>query len=133
MNATVDVVDLSALMAESRPIAQLYTDSGTAVDRGASHLDRQPGCSKLLQFRNRGATVRNLDIPGTIAARSIKPQARRYVIVAEIFRSAVLREYDRVKQPSLIASLEIVLKPTDILDELEQSPVIYKYMKLPNI
>jgi hypothetical protein len=133
MNATVDVVDLTALMPESRPLAQLYTDSGTAVDRGAGNLDRQPGCSKLLQFRNRGATVKNLDIPGTIAARSRKPYARRYVIVAENFRSAVLREYDRVKQPSLIASLQIVLKPTDILDELEQSPVSYKYMKRPNI
>lgn len=73
MDATVDVVDLSALMPESRPIAQLYADSGTAVDRGADHLDRQPGCSKILQFRHRGATVRNLDIPDTIAARSIKP------------------------------------------------------------
>jgi hypothetical protein len=65
--------------------------------------------------------------------RSIKPYARRYVIVAENFRDAVIGEYDRVKQPSLIASLEIVLKPTDILNELEPSPVIYKYMKHPNI
>ena len=73
MNATVDVVHLSGLMPESRPLAQLYTDSGTAVDRGADHLERQPGFSKLLQFRNRGATVKNLDIPGTISARSIKP------------------------------------------------------------
>lgn len=74
MDATVDVVDLTALMPGFRPLAQLYTDSGTAVaDRGAGHLERQPGCSKLLQFRNRGATVRNLDIPDTIAARSIKP------------------------------------------------------------
>lgn len=133
MNATLDVVHLTALIPESSPIAQLYTDSGTAVDRGAGHLDRQPGFSKLLEFRNRGGTVKDLDIPDTIAARSIKPQARRYVIVAENFRDAVLREYDRVKQPSLIASLQIVLKPTDILDELEQSPVIYKYMKHPNI
>ena len=132
MKATVDVVHLSALMPESRPISQLYTDSGTAVARGPGHLERQPGFSKHLQFRNRGATVKNLDILGTISARSIKPYARRYVIVAENFRSAVLREYDRVKQPSLIASLKIVLKPTDILDELEQSPVIYKYMKRPN-
>ena len=100
MNATLDVVDLSALMPQSRPIAQLYTDSGTAVDRGADYLDRQPGLTKLLQFRNRGATVKNLDILDTIAARSIKPYARRYVMVAENFRSAVLREYDRVKQPS---------------------------------
>ncbi len=133
MNATLDVVDLTALMPGSRPTAQLYTDSGTAVDRGAGHLERQPGFSKLLQFRNRGATVKNLDIPGTISARSIKPQVRRYVIVAENFREAVLREYDRVKQPSLIASLQIVLKSTDILDELEQSPVVYKDMKRPNI
>ena len=133
MKATVDVVDWTALMPESPPLAQLYTDSGTAVDRGAGHIERQPGCSKLLQFRNWGATVKNLDIPDTIAARSIKPYARRYVIVAENFRDAVLREYDRVKQPSLIASLQIVLKPTDILDELAQSPAIYKYMKRPNI
>ena len=74
MDATVDVVDLTALMPGFRPLAQLYTDSGTAVGaRGAGHLERQPGFSKLLQFRNRGATVKNLDIPGTIAARSIKP------------------------------------------------------------
>ncbi|MEG3956465.1 hypothetical protein [Microcoleus sp. herbarium2] len=125
MNATLDVVDLSALMPGSRPAAQFYTASGTAVDRGAGHLERQPGFSKLLLFRNRGGTVKNLDIPGTISARSIKLYARRYVIVAENFRDAVIREYDRVKQPSLIASLQIVFKPTDILDELEQSPVIY--------
>jgi hypothetical protein len=72
MNATLDVVHLTALMPESRSIGQLYTDSGTAVDRGAGHLERQPGFSKLLQFRNRGATVKNLDIPSTISARSIK-------------------------------------------------------------
>jgi hypothetical protein len=120
-------------MLESRPIAPLYTDSGTAVDRDPGHLERQPGFSKLLQFRNRGATVKNLDILGTFSARSIKPYARRYVIVAENFGEAILREYDRVKQPSLIASLQIVLKPTDILDGLEHSPVIYKYMKRPNI
>ena len=74
-DATVDVVHLSALMPESRPIAQLYTDSGTAVDQGAGHLERESGFSKLLQFRNRGATVKNLDILGTISARSIKPYA----------------------------------------------------------
>ncbi|MEG4959793.1 MULTISPECIES: hypothetical protein [unclassified Microcoleus] len=91
MDATVDVVDLTALMPGSDAIAQSYTDSGRAVDRGARHLDRQPGCSKLLQFRNRRATVKNLDIPGTIAARIIKPYARSYVFVAEIFRGAVLR------------------------------------------
>jgi len=74
MNATLDVVDLSALMPGSRPLGQLYTDSaGTAVDPGAGHLERQPGFSKLLLFRNRGATVKNLDILGTISARSIKP------------------------------------------------------------
>jgi hypothetical protein len=73
MNATLDVVDLTALMPGSRPTAQLYRDSGTAVDRGAGHVERQPGFSKLLLFRNRGATVKNLDIPGTISARSIKP------------------------------------------------------------
>jgi len=133
MNATLDVVDLTALMPGSRPTAQLYAGSGTAVDRGAGHVERQPGFSKLLLFRNRGATVKNLDILGTISARSIKPYARRYVIVAENFRDGVIREYDRVKQPSLIASLEIVLKPTDILDELEHSRVIYKYMKRPKI
>ena len=133
MDATVDVVELTALMPGYRPIPKLYKDSGTAVDRGGCHQDRPPGCSKLLQFRNRRATVKNLDIPGIIAARSIKPYACSYVFVAENFRDAVLREYDRVKQPSLIASLEILLKQTDILDELERSPVIYQYMKRPNI
>ena len=126
MDGTVDLVDLTALMPGSNPIAQSYI-------RGARHLDRQPGCSKLLQFRNRRATVKNLDIPRTIAARSIKSYARSYVFVAEIFGGAVFREDDRVKQPPLIASLEIVLKRTDILNELERSPVIYKYMKPPNM
>jgi hypothetical protein len=133
MDATVDVVELTALMPGSRPIPKLYKDSGTAVDRGACHQDRPPGCSKLLQFRNRRATVKNLHIPGTIAARNIKPYARSCVFVAENFRDAVLREYDQVKQPWLIASLEIVLKQTDILDELQRSRVIYKYMKPLNI
>jgi hypothetical protein len=96
-------------------------------------LSGNPALAPLLQFRNRGATVKKLDIPGTIAARSRKPYARRYVIVAENFRGAVIREYDRVKQPSLIASLQIVLKPTDILEELEQSRAIYQDMKRPNI
>lgn len=132
MDATVDVVDLTALMPGSNPIAQSYTDSGRAV-RGARLLDRQPGFSKLLQFRNRRATVKNLDIPGTIAARSIKPYARSYVFVAQIFRDAVLRQDDRVKQPPLIASVEIVFQRTDIINELERRPVIYKYMKPPNI
>ena len=73
MDATVDVVELTALRPGSRPIPELEKDSGTAVDGGAGHLERQPGFSKLLEFHNRGATVKNLDILDTIAARSIKP------------------------------------------------------------
>ena len=104
MDATVDVVDLTEVMPGYRPIAQLYTDSGTAVDRAVCDRDPQPAkilkreypaLRKLLQFRNRGATVKNLDITGTIPARSIKPYARSYVLV-EDFRDAVIPEYDRV-------------------------------------
>ncbi len=40
MDATVNVVDLTAVMPGKRPIAQLYTDSGTAVDRAAG--DKNP-------------------------------------------------------------------------------------------
>jgi hypothetical protein len=127
MNATVDVVDLSALMPESSPTAQLHTDSGTAVDRGArAILSGNPALANSGSFATGARRSK-------ISMRSIKPYARRYVIVAENFRDAVLQEYDRVKQPSLIASVERVLKPTEILDELEHSPVIYKYMKRPNI
>jgi hypothetical protein len=50
MNATLDVVDLSALMPESRPIAQLYTDSGTAVDRGAGILSGNPALANSCSF-----------------------------------------------------------------------------------
>ena len=50
MDATVDVVDLSALMPESRRIAQLYTDSGTAVDRGAAVLSGNPAFAKSCSF-----------------------------------------------------------------------------------
>ena len=74
MNATLDVVGLTALMPGSRPTAQLYTDSGTAVDRGAGHLERQPGFSKLLQFRNRGATVKNLDAQH----KTLRPPLRHF-------------------------------------------------------
>ncbi|WP_242722590.1 hypothetical protein [Microcoleus vaginatus] len=33
MDATVDAVDLTAVMPGDRPIAQLYTDSRSAIDR----------------------------------------------------------------------------------------------------
>lgn len=48
MNATVNVVNLTAVMPGDRPIAQLYTDSGTAVDRRAAiQKNRQPAAKIL--------------------------------------------------------------------------------------
>ncbi|MEG4520616.1 MULTISPECIES: hypothetical protein [unclassified Microcoleus] len=41
MDATVDVVDLTAVMPGYRPIAQLYTDSRSAIDRFVREKDRQ--------------------------------------------------------------------------------------------
>ncbi|MEG5159145.1 hypothetical protein QUB37_01655 [Microcoleus sp. AT3-A2] len=40
MDATVDVVDLTAVMPGYRPIAQLYTDSRSAIDRFVREKDR---------------------------------------------------------------------------------------------
>lgn len=48
MNATVNVVNLTAVMPGDRPIAQLYTDSGTAVDRAVREKDRQ-SAAKILK------------------------------------------------------------------------------------
>lgn len=39
MDATVDVVDLTAVMPGYRPIAQLYTDSRSAIDRFVREKD----------------------------------------------------------------------------------------------
>ncbi|TAE80842.1 MAG: hypothetical protein EAZ60_25415 [Oscillatoriales cyanobacterium] len=48
-----------------------------------------------MQFPNRRATTKNLDIPGTIPARSIKAYARSYLFLVD-FREAVVPECDRV-------------------------------------
>ena len=86
MDATVNVVNLTAVMPGDRPIAQLYTDSGTAVDRAASQKNRQPA-AKILK-----RTSSSRRISGT----------RRCQNTIELH------------QPPLIASLEIALKRTDI-------------------
>lgn len=99
MDATVDVVDLTAAIPGSRPIAQFYIDDRSAV--GPCAIEReQPARSKLLEFRNRLATVKNLDIPSTIPARSLKPYAPSYVLV-EDFRDPVVPECDRVASPAV--------------------------------
>ncbi|MBD1884237.1 hypothetical protein [Microcoleus vaginatus] len=48
MDATVDVVDLTAVIPGYRPIAQLYTDSRSAIDRFVSEKD-QPPAAKILK------------------------------------------------------------------------------------
>ena len=93
-DATVDVVDLTAASPGYRPIAQFYINSRTAF-KAVRDRDQQPARSKLLEFRNRLATVKNVDIPGTMPARSIKPYARSYLFVVD-FRDAVLAQCDRV-------------------------------------
>ncbi len=87
MDATVNVVDLTAVMPGERPIAQLYTDSATAVDRrAASHKNR------LLAPKMLKHTSSSRRISGT-----------RYC-----------KNTIDLHQPPLIASLEIALKRTDI-------------------
>ena len=93
-DATVDVVDLTAASPGYRPIAQFYINSRTAF-KAVRDRDQQPARSKLLEFRNRLATVKNVDIPGTMPARSIKPYARSYLFVVD-FRKVVLAQCDRV-------------------------------------
>ncbi len=48
MDATVDVVDFTAVMPGYRPIAQLYTDSRSAIDRFLPEKD-QPPAAKILK------------------------------------------------------------------------------------
>ena len=50
MDATLDVVDLTAVMPGYRPIAQLYTGSGTTVDRAG--LCARKTRNSLLKFSN---------------------------------------------------------------------------------
>ncbi len=61
MDATLDVVDLT-VMPGYRPIAQFYIDCRSPAVPAAPEKHPQPGSSKLLQFRNRRANVKNLDI-----------------------------------------------------------------------
>ncbi|MEG4284695.1 hypothetical protein QUB68_16320 [Microcoleus sp. A006_D1] len=61
MDATVDVVDLT-VMPGYRPIARFYINSRSPAVPAAPEKHPQPGSSKLLQFRNRRANVKNLDI-----------------------------------------------------------------------
>ncbi|MEG3862877.1 hypothetical protein [Microcoleus sp. herbarium12] len=77
LDATVDVLNLTAVLPREHPIAQLHIDCPPAVG-AASEKNLQPALRKLLEFRNRRATVRNLDIPGTIPVLSLKPYARSY-------------------------------------------------------
>ena len=94
MDATIDVVHWTAVMPGDRPIANFTPIYRTAVG-AVGDGNREPACSKLLQFPDRRATTKNLDIPGTIPARSIKPYARSYLFVVD-FREAVVPECDRV-------------------------------------
>ena len=86
MDATVNVVDLTAVMPGERPIAQLYTDSGTAVDRAVREKDRQSAAKILKRTSFWWRISRTRCCPNTI----------------------------ELHQPPLIASLEIALKRTDI-------------------
>ena len=87
MDATLDVVDLTAVMPGDRPIAQLYTGSGTTVDRAVRQKNPQLAAKifKYTSFSRRISWTR-------CCQDTIELHRRR-----------------------LIASLEIVLKPTDIL------------------
>jgi hypothetical protein len=94
MDRTVGVVDLTVVMPGDRPIAQLYIESRTAF-KAVRDRDRQPALRKLLEFRNRRATVKNLDNPRTIPARSIKSYARSQLFLVDLLK-AVLPQCDRV-------------------------------------
>ncbi|MEG4914647.1 MULTISPECIES: hypothetical protein [unclassified Microcoleus] len=47
MDAIVDAVDLTAVRQGYRPIAQLYTDSRSAIDPFVHEKDRQPAAKIL--------------------------------------------------------------------------------------
>ncbi|MEG3926704.1 MULTISPECIES: hypothetical protein [unclassified Microcoleus] len=47
MDAIINAVDLTALMPGYRPIAQLYTDYRSAIDRFVREKDRQPAAKIL--------------------------------------------------------------------------------------
>ena len=87
MDATVNVVNLTAVMPGDRPIAQLYTDDPSPVDRRAAiEKNRQPAAKILKRTSSSRRISGTRCCPNTI----------------------------ELHQPPLIASLEIALKPTDI-------------------
>ncbi|MEG3840505.1 hypothetical protein [Microcoleus sp. herbarium14] len=87
MNATVNVLNLTALMPGAHQLAQLYTDYPPSIDRAASHKNRLPAAKILKRM-------------------SLKPRISR--------RRCCQNTIIELHQVPLIASLEIVLKRTDI-------------------
>lgn len=86
MDARLDLVDLTAVMPGYRPTAQLYTGSGTMVDRAVRHKNPQ------------------------LAAKILKHTS----FSRRISRTRCCQSTIELHRRRLIASLEIVLKPTDI-------------------
>ncbi|MEG4067127.1 hypothetical protein QUA42_07185 [Microcoleus sp. Pol11C2] len=105
MDATIDVVDLTAVMPGYRSIAQLYTDSRSAIDQFVSEKD-QPPAAKILK-----PTSLWLRLSGTRCCQNTK----------------------KLHERPLMGWVEIVLNRTDILDKLERRPIIYKYIKPSNL
>jgi len=86
MDARLDLVDLTAVMPGYRPTAQLYTGSGTMVDRAVRQKNPQ------------------------LAAKILKHTS----FSRRISRTRCCQDTIELHRRRLIASLEIVLKPTDI-------------------
>ncbi|WP_293124747.1 hypothetical protein [Microcoleus sp. bin38.metabat.b11b12b14.051] len=98
--------------------------------RIAIEKNLQLALRKLLEFRHGRATVKNLDIPGTIPARSLQPYPRSYAPTPLSWISATRHCHNPIElHQQQFASLQIVLKRTNILDELERKPVIHRYLK----
>ncbi|MEG3898544.1 MULTISPECIES: hypothetical protein [unclassified Microcoleus] len=94
MEATVELVNLTAVMPGYRPIAQLYTDSRSAVDRAVREKDRQPAAKML----------------------------KRTSLSRRISGTRCCQNTIKLHQRPLIASVEIVFKRTDIQRRTRTEP-----------
>ena len=94
MEAKVELVNLTAVMPGYRPSAQLYTDSRSAVDRAVREKDRQPAAKML----------------------------KRTSLSRRISGTRCCQNTIKLHQRPLIASVEIVLKRTDIQRRTRTEP-----------
>ena len=85
------------------------------------------------RYRHEFEILQSLDIPGVIKAHSIQNYRNSLMLIMEDFGGDSMEIWSKRSQPSLIKTLDLAIRLTDILGQIHERDIIHKDLNPSNI